>query len=225
MVTATTDKVYHNREWPHPYREGDPLGGHDPYSASKAACEIAINSYVDSFLGAQGIALARARAGNVIGGGDWSVNRLIPDAVQAWQAGQVLDIRRPDSVRPWQHVLEPLSAYLILAEKLWHDPALADAYNFGPPADQAASVREVITLAQHAYGQGQTRFADNIEGPHEAGLLALDNSKARNVLGVTPRWKLDESVRRSLHWYRDLAQGANASALCQADLDAFLEST
>ena len=225
VVAVTTDKVYQNREWPHPYREGDPLGGHDPYSASKAACEIAINSYVDSYLKAQGTSVARARAGNVIGGGDWSVNRLIPDAVQAWGSGKVLNIRRPDSVRPWQHVLEPLSAYLILAEKLWHDPSLADAYNFGPPADQAASVREVITLAQQAYGQGQVRFAESIEGPHEAGLLTLDNSKARSLLGVTPRWKLDESIRRSLHWYRDLAQGANANTLCQADLDAFLGTT
>jgi CDP-glucose 4,6-dehydratase len=225
VVAVTTDKVYQNREWPHPYREGDPLGGHDPYSASKSACEIAINSYVDSYLKAQGTSVARARAGNVIGGGDWSANRLIPDAVKAWGSGKVLDIRRPDSVRPWQHVLEPLSAYLILAEKLWHDPSLADAYNFGPPADQAASVREVINLAQQAYGRGQTRFAGKIEGPHEAGLLALDNSKARSLLGVTPRWKLDESIRRSLHWYRDLAQSANANTLCQADLDAFLGTT
>jgi CDP-glucose 4,6-dehydratase len=225
VVAVTTDKVYQNREWPHPYREGDPLGGHDPYSASKAACEIAINSYVDSYLGAKGTSVARARAGNVIGGGDWSANRLIPDAVQAWVAGKVLDVRRPDSVRPWQHVLEPLSAYLILAEKLWHDPSLADAYNFGPSADQAASVREVITLAQQSYGQGRIRFANNIEGPHEAGLLALDNAKARSLLGVSPRWKLDESIRRSLIWYRDLAQGANADTLCQADLDAFLETT
>ena len=225
VVAVTTDKVYQNREWPHPYREGDPLGGHDPYSASKAACEIAITSYVDSYLKAQGTSVARARAGNVIGGGDWSANRLIPDAVKAWGSGKVLDIRRPDSVRPWQHVLEPLSAYLILTEKLWHDPSLADAYNFGPPADQAASVREVINLAQQAYGQGQVRFAESIEGPHEAGLLALDNSKARSVLGVVPRWKLDESIRRSLHWYRDLAQGANANTLCQADLDAFLGTT
>ncbi len=225
VVVVTTDKMYVNREWTVPYREGDPLGGHDPYSASKAACEIAIKSYVDSYLGAQGTYVARARAGNVIGGGDWSANRLIPDAVKAWGSGKVLDIRRPDSVRPWQHVLEPLSAYLILAEKIWRDPSLADAYNFGPPADQVASVREVITLAQQAYGQGEVRFAKSIEGPHEAGLLALDNSKARSVLGVSPRWKLDESIRRSLNWYRDLAQGTNANTLCLADLDAFLGTT
>lgn len=225
VVAVTTDKVYHNREWPHPYRESDPLGGHDPYSASKAACEIAINSYVASFLGAQGTALARARAGNVIGGGDWSANRLIPDAVRAWSRDETLEIRHPDSVRPWQHVLEPLSAYLVLAEKLWQSPTLADAYNFGPAPDQAATVREVVTLAQQAYGRGQTHYAANVEGPHEAGLLALDNAKARSVLGITPRWGLEDAVSRSLHWYRELAQGAEAHRLCQADLDAFLGAT
>lgn len=224
VVAVTTDKVYHNREWPHPYRESDPLGGHDPYSASKAACEIAISSYSASFFGAQNTAVARARAGNVIGGGDWSENRLIPDAVRAWSRGQVLDIRRPDAVRPWQHVLEPLHAYLVLAQRLWSDPTLADAYNFGPAAHEAASVREVVTLAQAAYGQGQTRFSSTAEGPHEAGLLVLDNAKARTVLGVQPRWNLPLSVQRTLHWYRALADGADAHTLCQGDLDAFEEA-
>ncbi len=222
VVAITTDKVYHNREWLHPYRECDSLGGYDPYSASKAACEMAISSYVDSYLGAQGIAVAKARAGNVIGGGDWSANRLIPDAVRAWGKGQPLEIRRPDSVRPWQHVLEPLNAYLILAEKLWHTPTLAGAYNFGPPPDQAASVKEVVTLAQHAFGQGETHFSANIEGPHEAGLLLLDNSKARSILGIAPRWNLEESINRSLNWYREHLQGHDANDLCKADLDAFL---
>ena len=223
VVAVTTDKVYHNREWHHPYRECDPVGGLDPYSASKAACEIAINSYVASFLENQGIALARARAGNVIGGGDWSSNRLIPDAIRAWSKGGVLDIRRPDSVRPWQHVLEPLSAYLVLAEKLWQNPLLSDAYNFGPAPDQAANVRKVVTLAQQAYGQGESHFASTIEGPHEAGLLLLDNSKARCVLGVSPIWGLEKTVHRTLRWYRDLERGAKADSLCRVDLDAFLE--
>jgi CDP-glucose 4,6-dehydratase len=170
--------------------------------------------------------LARARAGNVIGGGDWAANRLIPDAVRAWSHDATLEIRRPDSVRPWQHVLEPLSAYLVLAEKLWQLPALADAYNFGPAPDQAATVREVVTLAQQAYGRGQTHYAANVEGPHEAGLLILDNAKARSVLGITPRWNLEDAVSRSLHWYRELAQGAaDAHSLCHADLDAFLGAT
>lgn len=223
VVAVTTDKVYHNREWPHPYREGDALGGHDPYSASKAACEIAIASYAASFLSAQGTAVARARAGNVIGGGDWSQDRLIPDAVRAWTAGLPLEIRRPQSVRPWQHVLEPLSAYLILAESIWQTPSLADAYNFGPAAQEAASVRQVITLARQFFGQGETRFADSVTGPHEAGLLMLDNAKARSTLGIQPRWNLQVTVKRTMAWYRDHALDAlDANTLCQRDLDAFL---
>ncbi|MGE8671871.1 MAG: GDP-mannose 4,6-dehydratase, partial [Achromobacter kerstersii] len=124
-VMVTTDKVYRNNEWPHPYRESDTLGGHDPYSASKAASELVIASYRDAFLHAQGVAIATARAGNVIGGGDWSVDRLLPDAVRAWRDNGDLHIRRPDSVRPWQHVLEPLAGYLTLAQALWDQPALA----------------------------------------------------------------------------------------------------
>jgi CDP-glucose 4,6-dehydratase len=222
VVAVTTDKVYHNREWSHPYRESDALGGYDPYSASKAACEIAISSYASSFLTAQGTAVARARAGNVIGGGDWSVDRLIPDAVRAWAQGTALEIRRPQSVRPWQHVLEPLSAYLVLAERIWQDPTLADAYNFGPAADEAAPVRKVITLAQKAFGRGDTHYADDVSGPHEAGLLMLDNSKARAVLGIQPRWGLHDTVRRTMDWYREFDKGADAALLCQRDLDAFL---
>jgi CDP-glucose 4,6-dehydratase len=221
-IAVTTDKVYHNREWPYPYRESDPLGGHDPYSASKAACEIAISSYAASFLDARGTALARARAGNVIGGGDWSANRLIPDAVRAWSSNLTLEIRRPDAVRPWQHVLEPLNAYLILAEKLWDAPTLADAYNFGPAPDQAATVREVITLAKDVFGHGDIRFASSLQGPHEAGLLVLDNSKSRSALGITPRWNLREAVEHSLKWYRGLSEGIHAARLCETDLEAFM---
>ena len=131
-VIVTTDKVYQNREHSRPYCEDDALGGHDPYSASKAAAELVVASYRDSFLAGKGVAVATARAGNVIGGGDWSEDRLIPDAVRAWTAGKVLFVRRPSAVRPWQHVLEPLSGYMRLAERLWQDPALAGAYNFGP---------------------------------------------------------------------------------------------
>ncbi len=131
-VMVTTDKVYRSQEAPRPYREDDALGGHDPYSASKAASEMAIASYRDAFLSAQGVAVASARAGNVIGGGDWSEDRIIPDAVRAWQAGQTLEVRRPQAIRPWQHVLEPLAGYLTLAQALWQRPALADSYNFGP---------------------------------------------------------------------------------------------
>lgn len=221
VVAITTDKVYKNLEQAYPYRETDALGGHDPYSASKAAAEIVIASYRDSYLEGKGIAVASARAGNVIGGGDWSADRLIPDAIRAWNAQQPLQIRRPQGIRPWQHVLEPLAGYLQLAETLWQQPALAGAYNFGPQTHEAATVREVVELAQSAYGMGQVTWGDGTEGPHEAGWLALEVAKARTVLGVTPRWALAQSVQRTVHWYRQLHNGADALALCQADISNY----
>jgi CDP-glucose 4,6-dehydratase len=221
VVAVTTDKVYRNIEHPYPYREEDHLGGHDPYSASKAASELIVSSYRDAFLAEQGVAIATARAGNVIGGGDWSEDRLIPDAVRAWQGSQPLEIRRPDAIRPWQHVLEPLAGYMVLAEKLWETPELAGAYNFGPETSEAATVREVVELAQPAYGRGEVLWGDGSEGPHEAGWLALEIAKARTVLGVTPRWGLAESVNRTMDWYRRLAAGEDAKALCLEDIEAY----
>ncbi len=220
-VMVTTDKVYRNQEWPYPYREDDALGGHDPYSASKAACEIVIASYRNAFLAGQGVAVASARAGNVIGGGDWSEDRLIPDAVRAWQTGQILEIRRPEAIRPWQHVLEPLAGYLILAQKLWDQPELAGAYNFGPQTHEAATVREVVELARSAYGSGVARYANSIEGPHEAGWLVLEIARAREVLGVVPQWNLPEAVKRTMAWYRAQQEGAAARELCEVEIAAY----
>ena len=165
VVMVTTDKVYRNNEWRWPYREDDILGGKDPYSASKAASEIVIASYRDSFLAEQGVAVASARAGNVIGGGDWSADRLIPDTVRSWQKSETLKIRRPNAIRPWQHVLEPLAGYLTLAEQLWKNASLAGAYNFGPPTQEVSTVRDVIELAQTAYGNGTVQYGDGSEGP------------------------------------------------------------
>ncbi len=221
VVAITTDKVYKNLEQPYPYRETDALGGHDPYSASKAAAEIVIASYRASYLNEKGIAVASARAGNVIGGGDWSADRLIPDAIRAWNANQPLQIRRPQAIRPWQHVLEPLAGYITLAEQLWQQSSVAGAYNFGPETHEAATVREVVQLAQGAYGMGQVSWGDGTEGPHEAGWLALEISKARTVLDVKPRWPLAESVQRTIHWYRQLHDGADARALCLSDITAY----
>ena len=219
-VMVTTDKVYHNKEWHYPYREDDALGGHDPYSASKAASEIIIASYRDAFLKEQGVALASARAGNVIGGGDWSEDRLIPDAVRAWEAGRSLEIRRPSAIRPWQHVLEPLSGYLTLAQKLYDNPALAGAYNFGPQTNEAATVREVIELARVAYGCGDAVYGDGTEGPHEAGWLALEIAKARELLTVSPKWALTETVNRTMAWYRAQREGKSALSLCETEIAA-----
>jgi len=217
-VVVTTDKVYQNLEQPYPYRESDALGGHDPYSASKAASEIVIASYRDVFLKEQGVAVSSVRAGNVIGGGDWSVDRLIPDAVRAWQAGRVLDIRHPQATRPWQHVLEPLHGYLCLAEILWSQPELAGAYNFGPYAHEATTVQMVIELARYFYGQGEVCLGDHIIGPREAGFLALETAKSRLMLGIHPRWTLAESVRHTMNWYQAQYAGADARLLCEAEI-------
>ena len=221
VVAVTTDKVYRNIEQFYPYRETDPLGGHDPYSASKAAAEIVIASYRDAYLAGSGVAVASARAGNVIGGGDWSEDRLIPDAVRAWSTGQPLAIRRPQAFRPWQHVLEPLAGYLTLAERLWTRPELAGSYNFGPPTLEAASVRDVVLLAKQSYGVGEVVWGEGNEGPHEAGWLALDISKAKHVLDVAPRWPLQTAVQRTLNWYRRQHEGMAVRELCAQDISEF----
>jgi CDP-glucose 4,6-dehydratase len=218
VVAITTDKVYQNTEHAGAYRETDPLGGCDPYSASKAAAEMVIESYRHAFLAPRGVAVASARAGNVIGGGDWSEDRLIPDAVRAWQSGQILEVRRPQAIRPWQHVLEALAAYLRLANRLWHEPSLAGPYNFGPESNEVASVRDVIELAREAYQGGGVAWGDGIGGPHEAGCLVLESVKARTTLGVQPRWDLGEALRRTMQWYRRQRDGASALSLCEADI-------
>lgn len=218
VVAVTSDKVYKNIDSYYPYRESDILGGHDPYSASKAACEILISSYRDAFLQKQGIALASARAGNVIGGGDWSEDRLIPDAMRAWQVGRTLEIRRPKAIRPWQHVLEPLHGYLTLAEKLWHQPELAGAYNFGPNTHDTATVKDVIELARTAYGGGEVCYGDGSAGPHESSRLAMEVSRAKMLLNVQPRWSLAEALTRTIAWYQSQLVGEDARSLCLADI-------
>jgi CDP-glucose 4,6-dehydratase len=223
-VMITTDKVYESRVDGYPYRESDPLGGHDPYSASKAASEIVIASYRESFLKSQGTAVASARAGNVIGGGDWAEDRLIPDAMRAWERGQTLQIRRPQAVRPWQHVLEPLCAYLVLAESIWADPALAGAYNFGPLTHEAATVRKVIDTARQTYGgAASVHWEDGSGGPHESAWLSLEIARAQHVLSVAPRWGLNETIVRTVDWYRQLAKGSEARKLCEADLATYVQ--
>jgi len=222
-VMVTTDKVYKNKEWQWPYKETDELGGYDPYSASKAASEIVINSFRDAFLKNQGIAIASARAGNVIGGGDWSENRLIPDTIKAWQADELVNIRRPNAIRPWQHVLEPLFSYITLAEKMWTNPDLAGAYNFGPNANEAATVKEVIDLAKASFPKVKVHFEDGTEGPHEAGLLTLDTSKACSILATKPRWDLKETISRTMNWYQAQHQGQDTKKLCESDIVAYEE--
>lgn len=223
IVVVTTDKVYENPETGAAFRESDPLGGHDPYSASKAAAEIVTASFRRSYFAARRIGIATARAGNVIGGGDWAEDRLIPDAMRAWNADKPLLVRRPEAVRPWQHVLEPLHGYIRLAEELWADPDVVHTLNFGPDHHAAASVRSLLTLAREAYGRGVTEFASMEEGPHEAGYLMLDSSAARQRLGYRPCWGLEDTVTRTMDWYRRHGRGMSARSLCLNDIEVFTE--
>jgi CDP-glucose 4,6-dehydratase len=216
-VMVTTDKVYENREWHHAYREVDALGGHDPYSSSKAGAEIAIASWRASFMPAGGnLRVASARAGNVIGGGDWAQDRIVPDCMRALRAGSPLHLRNPSARRPWQHVLEPLAGYLLLAEKLHlaADPThLMGAFNFGPVT---ASNRTVADLAAEIFKDwpGQARHHAETGAPHEAGELNLAIEKAFHRLGWSPRWDFARTVQETVRWYRACPPGATAEGLC-----------
>lgn len=213
-VVITTDKVYENLNWEQRYRESDALGGHDPYSASKAASEIAISSWRRSFLAASGVRTASARAGNVIGSGDWAAHRIVPDLVRSLLAGEPLPVRNSAAVRPWQHVLEPLGGYLALAEALTgrDDPRLQDAFNFGPAADADRSVRDLVEEALAAW-PGKTcgwRDTSSPNAPHEAHYLALSVDRARARLGWTPRWDFSRTVKETMAGYY---AGARSSAV------------
>jgi CDP-glucose 4,6-dehydratase len=208
VVIVTTDKVYDNREWMYPYREVDPLGGRDPYSASKAAAEIVVASYRESFFmpttGAT-VKIATARAGNVIGGGDWAKDRLIPDCLRAFARGEPVRLRYPQAVRPWQHVLEPIAGYVRLAEKLLGVDAdrYCCAWNFGPDSSGDATVGDVARLTADLWGDdAQIELANIEERPHEAGLLRLDITRARSKLGWQPRWSVQQALQATVDWHR-----------------------
>lgn len=202
IVCITTDKCYENKEWCWGYRENDSLGGHDPYSASKAAAEIAINSYRKSFFSVvSGPLLASARAGNVIGGGDWCEDRIIPDLVRAVSAGKSLEIRSPNATRPWQHVLECLYGYLLLGKKLLEGRAeFAEAWNFGPDASSNCTVAGILDGMKKFWPE-LVWFTGTVAQPHEAGLLHLDSSKARARLGWKPVWGLEKTLEKTAEWY------------------------
>jgi CDP-glucose 4,6-dehydratase len=220
-VMITTDKVYKNNEDGKSYTEDDPLGGHDPYSASKAASEIVIESYRKSFFEKRDISISSARAGNVIGGGDWSEDRLIPDAIKSWEDSKDLLIRSPNSVRPWQHVLEPLLGYLILAEDTFGNSKLAGAYNFGPSKKDEATVKEVIENARKFYEGGNVLYQEDHSGPHEATLLSLNPDKAFLYLRFSPQWPIQETLKRTISWYKDYISGCSATSLCLSDIESY----
>lgn len=225
VVVVTTDKVYRNEGESAPFRETDPLGGSDPYSASKACSEMVAACYGASFLGAAGVGMATARAGNVIGGGDWAPERLVPDAIRAWSQGSPVLVRNPGAIRPWQHVLEPLAGYLSLAQRLWEKPEeKVHAWNFGPPISDCVSVEQLLSAAASHWGSG-ARIDIRMESAfHESRVLRLDASKAAGELGCRPRWNTGQAIERSVAWYRQQRAGQAPQGLCDADIAAWESS-
>ena len=221
IVVVTTDKVYRNPEKGDSFVESDPLGGKDPYSASKAAADLATASYHQVFFQKMGVGVATARAGNVIGGGDWAKDRIVPDAIRAWGKGKSLLVRNPASIRPWQHVLDSLGGYLILAEKLWKNPRLSGAYNFGPETSDRKTVRELIQQARSFSPTGKVVWGSSRTGPAEARVLALNNSKAKKLLGFHPVWGFRAAVARTFDWYASQSKGGEARRLCLEDIQAY----
>lgn len=232
VVVVTSDKCYENQEWPWPYREHEPMGGHDPYSSSKGCAELVTAAYRRSFFHSNGrgghpVAVASARAGNVIGGGDWALDRLVPDIMRAWGANDAASepviIRNPEAVRPWQHVLEPLAGYLTLAERLFADgAAFAEGWNFGPADSDARPVSYLVSELARLWGAGAAWQCVEPEKIHEAHLLRLDSSKARAQLGWTPRWSLDETLANTVEWYKAFYSGEPVRALTLHQIQSFI---
>ncbi len=226
-LMVTSDKCYENKEWHWGYREADAVGGHDPYSASKGAAEIVTASYRRSFFSERGdgrpnTAIASVRAGNVIGGGDWGVEKLIPDIVRALVRGESPVIRNPAALRPWQHVLDALFGYMLLAQRLWDDPSVADAWNFGPNDSDTRDVRWIVERMVAMWGSNLSWTQDAREAPHEARLLKLDSSKARNVLHWAPKLDLESALAWTVNWYRQQTEGADMRQATIAQIDTFL---
>lgn len=203
IVNVTTDKCYENREWVWGYREDEPMGGHDPYSSSKGCAELVSSAYRKSFLREAGISMATARAGNVIGGGDWAIDRLVPDILRALERREPVLIRNPHAIRPWQHVLEPLSGYLLLAERLYENGQEdAEGWNFGPNDEDAQPVQWIVEHLCNIWGNGASWTRQPGEHPHEANFLKLDISKARQRLKWTPRWSLQTALSQITEWHQ-----------------------
>ena len=228
VVCITTDKCYDNKEWVWPYREADALGGYDPYSSSKACAELVTAAYRSSYFAdrvaapERGVAVATARAGNVIGGGDWSEDRLIPDLVRGFASGEPVRIRRPLSIRPWQHVLEPLQGYILLAERLLEgDPRSASAFNFGPREEDAWSVEQIATKLASLWGNGANWVRDSDPGAHEAGYLKLDSSKARTELQWNPKLTIESALEWTAAWYRSAELGEDMQGFSFEQIAAY----
>jgi len=226
VVMVTTDKVYENREEDYAYRETDRLGGLDPYSSGKAAAELAVHSWRESYFKSDNnIRIATARAGNVIGGGDWSENRIVPDLIRALSRDETVEIRNPHAVRPWQHVLEPLSGYLVLAQALYHDRdnTLQQPFNFGPLQKNSTSVMELVQEAL-IHWPGSWKDVSNPTAPHEAGLLSVHIGKAERELGWKPRWDFNECVSKTVQWYHKQIHGEDAADLCIKQINEYTQA-
>jgi len=227
VVNVTSDKCYENKEWPWGYRENEAMGGYDPYSNSKACAELVTSAYRSSYFNPEqyathGVALGSGRAGNVIGGGDWALDRLIPDMLRAVGAGEAVRIRSPHAIRPWQHVLEPLSGYLVLAEKLYTEgAAYAEAFNFGPHDTDARPVEWIIERLCATWGDGAAWELDPAPQPHEATYLKLDCSKARARLQWQPRWPLARTIDQIVAWHKAHARGEDMRAVTLAQIDTY----
>jgi len=222
VVVVTSDKCYANREWEWGYRESDPMGGHDPYSSSKGCAELVTDAFRSSFFAAaDGTRLASARAGNVIGGGDWGSDRLVPDIMRGVMAATPIAVRNPQAIRPWQHVLNPLSGYLLLAQALWRSSEHARAFNFGPTDEDARPVRWIIERIAERWAQPLEWVIDPGPHPHEAGYLKLDSSRARSQLGWRPRWDLGDGLDAVVDWYTALRDGEDIRSVTLGQIEAF----
>ncbi len=223
IVSVTTDKCYENREWHWGYRENEPMGGHDPYSSSKGCAELVTSAYRRSFFHTDDTAsIASARAGNVIGGGDWAEDRLIPDILRAFEKSNPVVIRNPLSTRPWQHVLEPLSGYLVLAEHLYTDgDKFAGSWNFGPKDEGCKPVSWILDKMVPNWGNGASWELDTNNNPHEAGFLKLDCSKAANELKWQPKWNLEETLNMIINWHKNYLDGADIKIICLKEINKY----
>ncbi len=230
IVLITTDKVYHNNEWVYPYRESDRLGGYDPYSASKACAELVIDSYRNSFFNIHKYAqhkksLAVTRAGNVIGGGDWSQNRLIPDIMKSLLNEETINIRNPSAIRPWQHVLDPLTGYLLLGAYMEKNPiCYSDAYNFGPMNEDILTVEEMVKLVIQKWGKGKYNIVTAIDQTHEAGILKLDISKVLSQIDWKPRYTALQAVNATVDWYKHFSdEKSTINAFTEMQIKDFIQ--
>lgn len=224
FVNVTTDKVYHNNEWHWGYRETDTLDGFDPYSNSKSCSELVTASYKRSFLEAQGVAVSTCRAGNVIGGGDFAADRIIPDCVRAMQGGTSIKLRNPYSIRPYQHVLEPVTAYLVLAMAQYENPELAGSYNIGPDDCDCVTTGALAELFCKAWGDNaKWENVSETNAPHEANFLKLDCSKIKSVLGWNPHLHIDDAVRKVVEWSKPYLNGENVNEITQKQIKEYLE--